>query len=60
MTKFTARLVPAAAMAAGVDEDKISALLSLLGTSKLGEVFDERVVAAVSAAIQEATRKGIQ
>ncbi|KAL5345545.1 hypothetical protein ACLOAV_009295 [Pseudogymnoascus australis] len=60
VTKFTARLVPAAAMAAGVDEDKISTLFSLLGTSKLGEVFDERVVAAVGAATQEATRKGIQ
>lgn len=60
MTKFTASLVPAAAIKAGVKQSEISTLFSLIGTSKLAEAFDEGVVAAVRAAIQEANRKGIQ
>jgi len=60
VTKWTVRLVPVAAIAAGVPADEVTALMSLVGTPKLATSYDPAVVAAVGRAVQRAYEKGIQ
>ena len=54
------RLVPAAAVAAGVPTSDITTLMGLVGTPKLATTYNPAVVAAVGRAVQLATVKGIQ
>ncbi|KAH8655079.1 fungal trichothecene efflux pump [Tricladium varicosporioides] len=56
----SARLVPAAAIAAGLPADKVPALLAIMSTPKFATSYSPQIVAAVGAATQEAVRKGLQ
>ncbi|RDW77006.1 hypothetical protein BP6252_05059 [Coleophoma cylindrospora] len=60
IAKWTARLVPVAAEAAGLPASQLPALFGVLGTPKLAANYDVAVVAAVGGAIQKAYEKGIQ
>ncbi|KAF4634270.1 hypothetical protein G7Y89_g3853 [Cudoniella acicularis] len=60
VAKETARLVPAAAIAAGLSVNQVSALLSVMSTPKFATTYSPQVVAAVGAATQEAVRKELQ
>jgi hypothetical protein len=60
VAKWTARLVPAAAEAAGLSSSDATALLALVGSPKLATTYDSVVVAAVGTAVQKAYQKGIQ
>lgn len=56
----TAKLVPQAAIAAGLPASRIAELLALVGSSSLEKEFSAEVVAAVGAATTQAYVKGIQ
>ncbi|OAL40089.1 hypothetical protein AYO20_00507 [Fonsecaea nubica] len=58
--KSMARLVPAAAVAAGLPRSKIPDLLSAIGTPALSKEFSQAVVAAVGPAVDQAHVHGIR
>jgi len=60
VAKWTARLVPAAAEAAGLSASDATSLLALVGTPELAIKYDAAVVAAVGKAVQKANEIGIQ
>lgn len=60
VNKKIAHLVPAAAAAAGVAQDKIPELLAAVGTPKLAAEFGADVAAAVLAAVAQAQVHGIR
>ncbi|KAF2404824.1 MFS general substrate transporter [Trichodelitschia bisporula] len=60
VTKWVGKLVPKAAMAAGVAESDLPNLLPLVGTAELAAKYPANVAAAVFEAYQEATRHGLQ
>ncbi|KAF9739444.1 hypothetical protein PMIN02_000178 [Paraphaeosphaeria minitans] len=59
-TKSIARLVPAAAITAGVPSSRIPELMRVLGTPALAESSSPQVVTAVVAAVAQATVHGIR
>ncbi|KIW78193.1 hypothetical protein Z517_08026 [Fonsecaea pedrosoi CBS 271.37] len=58
--KSMAKLVPAAAVAAGLPQSKIPDLLSAIGTPALAKEFSQAVVAAVGPAVDQAHVHGIR
>ena len=60
VAKWTVRLVPAAAEAAGLSAADIPSLLKVVGTSALATTYSPAVVAAVGGAVQGAYEHGIQ
>ncbi|KAI1621285.1 fungal trichothecene efflux pump-domain-containing protein [Exophiala viscosa] len=54
------KLVPSAAVAAGLPESQIAALMKVVGTSALAKEFGTKVAAAVANAVAEATVHGIR
>jgi len=60
VTKWTLKLVPAAAIAAGLPSSDLPALLSVVGKPALAASYSPSVVAAVGVAVQEAYVHGIQ
>ncbi|KAG9240545.1 fungal trichothecene efflux pump-domain-containing protein [Calycina marina] len=60
VTKWTAKLVPVAALGAGVTADQITSLMGLVGTANFTTTYDASVVTAVNGAIQKANERGIQ
>ncbi|KAF2715467.1 MFS general substrate transporter [Pleomassaria siparia CBS 279.74] len=59
-TKSIARLVPAAAVAAGLPSQRVPDLMKLVGTPALASNFSPQVVAAVGAAVAQATCHGLR
>ncbi|KAH8651209.1 fungal trichothecene efflux pump [Xylariales sp. PMI_506] len=57
---WTAKLVPAAAIAAGLSESDVAALLPQVGTTSLAENYSAAVVSAVDAAVVQAYQHGFQ
>ena len=58
--KWMARLIPAAAVAAGLPSGDINSLVSVVGTSTLSQKYNSAIVAAVGSATVKAYEKGIQ
>jgi hypothetical protein len=59
-TKYIGKLVPAAATGAGVSAGDVPALLKVVGTAALAKDYSPAVVLAVSDAVKEAVRHGLQ
>ncbi|OAG09948.1 MFS general substrate transporter [Paraphaeosphaeria sporulosa] len=59
-TKSIAKLVPAAAIAAGLPVSSIPDLMKVVGTPALAKNFSPEVVAAVGAAVAQATVHGLR
>ncbi len=59
-TEWTKKLVPAAAIAAGLPRAGVEKLMTLVGTPALAKTYDKAIVAAVGAAVQEAYVHGIR
>ena len=60
VSKWTLKLVPAAAIAAGLPSGNVTALLGDVGTSALSTNYSSRVVTAMGGAIVKAYEPGIQ
>ena len=60
VTKWTARLVPAAAINAGVASSDLTSLFSVLGTPAFATNYSPEVVAAVGGATQQAYVHGVR
>jgi hypothetical protein len=60
VSKWTLKLVPAAAIAAGLPSGNVTALLGDVGTSALAENYNPSIVAAVGGAVVKAYERGIQ
>lgn len=60
VTKWTAKLVPVAAINAGLSPSNVTSLLSVVGTPALSTNYSPAVVAAVGGAVQGAYVHGIQ
>ncbi|KAI9741405.1 MAG: peroxiredoxin prx5 [Cirrosporium novae-zelandiae] len=54
LTEWLAKLVPKAAIAAGLPESKVTDLMSAVGTSALSTTYSSKVVAAVDMAVKNA------
>lgn len=59
-TKYVAKLVPGAATGAGLSEADVPGLMKVVGTAALAKDFSPAVVLAVSDAVKEAVRHGVQ
>lgn len=59
VTKWTPKLVVPAALKAGLDQSRVTELLSVVSTSQLATSFPANVAAAASEALKEAYCKGI-
>jgi len=60
VTKWTARLVPPAVIAAGLPVSDVPALMKVVGTPALAQNYSAAVVAAAGGAVVKAYEKGIQ
>jgi hypothetical protein len=60
VAKWTIKLVPVAALAAGLPTSELTSLMGVLGTSALTEKYPADVVVAVEGAIKVAYEHGIQ
>jgi ABC-type sulfate transport system substrate-binding protein len=58
--KWTVRLVPKAAIAAGLPVAGVQKLMTLVGTPKLAETYDKAIVTAVGMAVESAQGYGIR
>lgn len=59
-TEWTRKLVPEAAVAAGLARSDVSELMTLINTPGLATTYSEAIVAAVGGAIQQAYVHGIR
>jgi hypothetical protein len=59
-TKSIAKLVPAAALNAGLPSSSVPALMKVVGTPALVESFSPQVVVAVNGAVSQATVHGLR
>ncbi|KAK5032456.1 hypothetical protein LTR13_007279 [Exophiala sideris] len=57
---WIAKLVPSAAVAAGLPESQVAALMKVVGTAAVAKEFGAKVAAAVANAVAEATVHGIR
>jgi hypothetical protein len=60
VSKWTLKLVPVAAMAAGLPSSEVTSLMGVLGTTNLTANYSPAVVSAVGSATQKAYEHGIQ
>ncbi|RDW77353.1 MFS general substrate transporter-60 [Coleophoma cylindrospora] len=60
VTKWTTKLVPAAAIGAGLPSSEVPSLMNTLGTSTLADNYSSAIVTAVGKANQVAYEHGIQ
>lgn len=60
VSKWMVRLVPPAAIAAGLPSSNVTALLSVAGTPALATTYSPAIVAAVGGATQKAYEHGVQ
>jgi len=60
VTKWTARLVPVAAINAGLASSDLTSLFSVLGTPAFATTYSPEIVAAVGGATQQAYVHGVQ
>ena len=59
LTKWTARLVPKAVIAAGLPESKVSDVIKAMQSSDFAKAYSPDVVAAATMASKEATCKAV-
>jgi hypothetical protein len=59
-TTWIGKLVPKAALAAGLGESRLAELMESVGTPALAENFGPKIVSAVSGAVEEANVHGIR
>lgn len=59
IAEWTPKLVPQAATAAGLAQDKVADMMEAIGTPSFAETYSPEVVAAVTAAMNEVYCKGI-
>ena len=60
VTKWTVKLVPPAAIAAGLPAGNVTALMADVGTTQLAQDYSPQIVAAVGGAVTKAYERGIQ
>ena len=60
VTKYTDKLVPLAAIAAGLPASDVAALMAVVGTPALTTSYSPAIVAAVGGAVQQANVHGVQ
>lgn len=59
LAAWTPKLVPEAAIAAGLAKDKVADMIAAIGTPTFATTYTPQVVAAVTAAMNEVYCKGI-